>query len=92
MLAVGFPNDGACKNFTGSPTVSLLQTSIKKFVGATLRIDAFVDQSLSQRAKAKDPEIIQDSESDSDSSPADPLDIVASMLGGQVISDSKNNS
>jgi len=93
MLAVGFPNDGACKNFVGSPTVALLQTAIKKIVGANLRIDAFVDSSLSQKVK-REPEIVADSESDSDevSNPASAIDIVTSMLGGQVISDSAKDS
>ena len=96
MLAVGFPNDGACKNFTGSATVGLLQNSIKKFVGASLRIDAFVDASLNQKlvAKKAEPEDDVDSEfdSDSDSVSSDPIDMVTSMLGAQVISDSSKNS
>jgi DNA polymerase III subunit gamma/tau len=94
MLAVGFPNDGACKNFVGSPTVALLQTAIKKIVGANLRIDAFVDSSLSQKVAKREPEIVADSESDSDevSNPASAIDIVTSMLGGQVISDSAKDS
>ncbi|MBU6347267.1 MAG: DNA polymerase III subunit gamma and tau [Actinomycetales bacterium] len=94
MLAVGFPNDGACKNFTGSQTVALLQNSIKKFVGATLRIDAFVDQSLGQITKAKsEPAAVESvDDSDSESVSNNPIDIVASILGGQVISDSANNS
>ena len=94
MLAVGFPNDGACKNFVSSPTVALLQTAIKKFVGANLSIDAFVDPSLSQKVSKKEPEIVADSESDSDevTNPASALDIVTSMLGGQIISDSANDS
>ena len=94
MLAVGFPNDGACKNFVSSPTVALLQSAIKKFVGANLRIDAFVDPSLSQRVAKKGPEIVVESESDSDevTNPASAIDIVTSMLGGQVISDSANDS
>jgi hypothetical protein len=94
MLAVGFPNDGACKNFVSSPTVALLQNAIKKFVGANLSIDAFVDPSLSQKVSKKEPEIVADSESDSDevTNPASALDIVTSMLGGQIISDSANDS
>lgn len=94
MLAVGFPNDGACKNFVSSPTVALLQSAIKKFVGANLRIDAFVDPSLSQRVAKASPEIVVEAESDSDevTNPASAIDIVTSMLGGQVISDSANDS
>lgn len=94
MLAVGFPNDGACKNFVGSPTVALLQSAIKKIVGANLRIDAFVDSSLSQKVSTKAPVIVADSESDSDevANPASAIDIVTSMLGGQVISDSAKDS
>ncbi|MEI7442620.1 MAG: DNA polymerase III subunit gamma and tau [Actinomycetes bacterium] len=94
MLAVGFPNDGACKNFVSSPTVALLQSAIKKFVGANLSIDAFVDSSLSQRVAQKAPEIVVESESDSDevTNSASAIDIVTSMLGGQVISDSANDS
>jgi len=90
MLAVGFPNDGACKNFVSSPTVALLQSAIKKFVGANLRIDAFVDSSLSQRVAKKESEIVVESESDSDevTNPASAIDIVTSMLGAQVISES----
>ncbi len=96
MLAVGFPNDGACKNFTGSATVGLLQNSIKKFVGAMLRIDAFVDASLNQKLveKKSEPvaEVDSEHDSDSDSVPSDPIDMVTSMLGAQVISDSSKNS
>ena len=94
MLAVGFPNDGACKNFVSSPTVALLQNAIKKFVGANLRIDAFVDSSLSQKVSKKEPEIVAESESDSDevTNPASAIDIVTSMLGGQIISDSAKDS
>jgi len=94
MLAVGFPNDGACKNFVGSPTVALLQSAIKKTVGANLRIDAFVDSSLGQKVSKKAPEIVADLESDSDevTNPASAIDIVTSMLGGQVISDSAKDS
>ena len=92
MLAVGFPNDGACKNFVGSPTVALLQAAIKKTVGADLRIDAFVDSSLSQKVSKKAPEIVADLESDEDTNPASAIDMVTSMLGGQVISDSAKDS
>jgi len=88
MLAVGFPNDGACKNFVGSPTVALLQNAIKKIVGANLRIDAFVDSSLSQKISEKEPEIVADSDSDEVTNPASAVDMVTSMLGAQVISDS----
>jgi len=88
MLAVGFPNDGACKNFVGSPTVTLLQNAIKKIVGANLRIDAFVDSSLSQKISEKEPEIVADSDSDEVTNPASAVDMVTSMLGAQVISDS----
>lgn len=92
MLAVGFPNDGACKNFVGSPTVALLQTAIKKIVGANLRIDAFVDSSLSQKISKKEPEIVADSDSDEVTNPASAVDMVTSMLGAQVISDSAKDS
>ena len=92
MLAVGFPNDGACKNFVGSATVGLLQNSIKKFVGATLRIDAFVDQSLNQRLNEKKSEPEPEFDSESESVPTDPISMVTNMLGGQVISDSAKNS
>ncbi|NBV89899.1 MAG: DNA polymerase III subunit gamma and tau [Actinobacteria bacterium] len=96
MLAVGFPNDGACKNFTGSATVGLLQNSIKKFVGAMLRIDAFVDASLNQKLTEKKtqsaPEVEAELDSESESVSTDPIDMVTSMLGAQVISDSSKNS
>jgi DNA polymerase-3 subunit gamma/tau len=92
MLAVGFPNDGACKNFVGSPTVALLQAAIKKIVGANLRIDAFVDSSLSQKVSTKAPVIVADSDSDEVTNPASAVDMVTSMLGAQVISDSAKDS
>jgi len=87
MLAVGFPNDGACKNFSGSPTVALLQDSIKKFIGANLRIDAFVDSSLNQKSAPKAEVNVEESEADSDAvvGSASAVDMITSMLGGQVI-------
>jgi DNA polymerase III subunit gamma/tau len=89
MLAVGFPNDGACKNFTGSPTVTLLQDSIKKFVGANLRIDAFVDSSLTQKPVPKADVNVTESAADSDEvvGSQSAVDMITSMLGGQIIND-----
>ena len=94
LLAVGFPTEGAYKNFPQNPNPAILQEAIKKVLGVSVRIDPIFEPSVKAVAKkTKKVETEVDEANDSvDATPVSTIDLVTGILGGEVISDSATQS
>ena len=94
LLAVGFPTQGAHKNFSQAPNPEIVQDAIQKVLGVQLRIDPIFDPSVKDQVKQSKKKLTEEEDvSDSIDAPnVSPIDVVANILGGKVISDSTNQA
>ncbi|NDC49774.1 MAG: hypothetical protein EBZ61_11990, partial [Micrococcales bacterium] len=95
LLAVGFPTEGAHKNFAQAPNPTILQEAISKTLGVTLRLDPIFEPSIkasAKKSKKQKAEEVQESDDSVNAPAVSPIDLVANIFGGEVISDSANKS
>jgi hypothetical protein len=96
LLAVGFPTEGALKNFPQAPNPEILQDAIKKVLSIHVRIDPILEPSLKGRATKASATVQADAVKEVEDSVNTPtvssIDLVAGIFGGEVISDSSHQS
>ena len=96
LLAVGFPTEGALKNFPQAPNPEILQDAIKKVLSIHVRIDPILEPSLKGRATKASATVqahaVKEVEDSVHTPKVSSIDLVAGILGGEVISDSSHQS